>query len=162
MLRKKSPWALYVKNRIRVPGIPPIVYEIAHIGTAKGSFFRTADALVYPYPKLIKALEIPETRSCPFVERIATYATAQDILRRTPEELANLRQQKLGIVYMGWRAATPRYSPEYVKGHAAGHDRGGTKARRQNIDLDYRILGIGPEKTAAKGMPSRQRRCSAK
>ena len=92
--------ALYVKNRIRVPGIPGIVYEIAHYWDGKGVFLQDGDALVYPYHMLIKALEYLNQK-LPFVERIATYATAQDILRRTPEELTNLRQQKLGIVYMG-------------------------------------------------------------
>jgi radical SAM superfamily enzyme YgiQ (UPF0313 family) len=92
--------SLYVKNRFRLPDIPDIVYEIAHYWDGKGVFLQDGDALVYPYPKLIAALEYLNQK-LPSVERIATYATAQDILRRTPEELLKLRQQKLGIVYMG-------------------------------------------------------------
>ncbi len=37
----------------------------------------------------------------PGLERVGVYANARDVLRKTPEELRALRQQKLGILYMG-------------------------------------------------------------
>jgi Fe-S oxidoreductase len=37
----------------------------------------------------------------PKLERIGVYATAQDILRRSLDELESLRELKLGILYMG-------------------------------------------------------------
>lgn len=92
--------ALYAKNGIRVPGIPDIVYWIAGEWDGKGIFLQDADALVYPYDKLKQVLE-RINQKLPFVERIAVYATGADILRRTPEEMEELRRLKLGIIYMG-------------------------------------------------------------
>ncbi len=92
--------SLYVNHGIRLPGMPDIVYWIADQWDGKGIFLQDADALVYPYDKLKQVLErIGE--KLPFVRRIAIYATAADILRRTPEELAELKRLKLGIMYMG-------------------------------------------------------------
>ena len=92
--------AMYVRNNIRIPGIPDIVYWIASDWDGKGVFLQDADALIYPYDKLKIVLEYMNEK-LPFVERVAIYATAADILRRTPEELEELRKLKLGIVYMG-------------------------------------------------------------
>lgn len=92
--------ALYVKNGLRLPGVPDIVYWIASEWDGKGIFLQDADALVYPYEKLKTVLEHINEK-LPSVERVAVYATALDVLRRTPEELAELKRLKLGIVYMG-------------------------------------------------------------
>ena len=92
--------AMYVNNNIRVPGVPDIVYWIASDWDGKGIFLQDADALVYPYDKLKTVLNHLNEK-LPFVERVAVYATATDILRRTQEELEELKKLKLGIVYMG-------------------------------------------------------------
>jgi len=63
-------------------------------------FLQDGDALIYPFPKLLEALQYTNEK-LPGVERIATYATPQDILRRSVDELKELRQLKLGILYTG-------------------------------------------------------------
>ena len=45
--------AMYVNNNVRIPGVPDIVYWIATDWDGKGVFLQDADALVYPYEKLI-------------------------------------------------------------------------------------------------------------
>ncbi len=92
--------SLYIKNGIRLAGMPDIVYIIAHEWNGKGVFLQDADALVYPFPKMKLVLEYLNEK-LPSVERVATYATALDILRRSPNELEELRKLKLGIIYMG-------------------------------------------------------------
>lgn len=92
--------ALYIGSQLRLPSVPDIVYIIASQWDGKRIFLQDADALVYPLPRLIGALEYINQK-LPFVERIATYATAQDILRRSPAELANLKRLKLDIMYIG-------------------------------------------------------------
>ena len=92
--------AMYMKNNIRIPGVPDIVYWMASDWDGKGVFLQDADALIYPYDKLKTVLE-RLTEKLPFVERVAIYATGSDILRRTQEELEELKKLKLGIVYMG-------------------------------------------------------------
>ncbi len=107
--------AMYVKNNIRIPGVPDIVYWIASDWDGKGVFLQDADALVYPYDKLKIVLEHLNEK-LPFVERVAIYATAADILRRTPEELEELRKLKLGIVYMGLESGDNEVLKDVKKG----------------------------------------------
>lgn len=91
---------LFVKSGATLPDTPEIVYALASQWDGKRIFLQDADALVYPFPKLLTTLKFIAEK-LPFVERIATYATAQDILRRTPDELAELKRCKLSIMYIG-------------------------------------------------------------
>jgi radical SAM superfamily enzyme YgiQ (UPF0313 family) len=92
--------ALYIKRGIRLPGIPDIVYILASEWDGKGVFLQDGDALVYSFPKLKMVLEYLNQK-LPSVERVAAYATATDILRRNLDELKELEELKLGILYMG-------------------------------------------------------------
>lgn len=92
--------ALFLRHGLTVPGIPRIVYAIAQEWDGKGVFLQDSDALVYPYSHLRDVLTHMQDK-LPFVERVAAYATASDILRRSPEELEALRELKLGILYIG-------------------------------------------------------------
>ena len=82
--------ALYMKQGIHIPGIPNIVYAIADEWDGKRIFLQDGDALVYPFPDLKEALEYLN-RKFPSLERIACYATAQDVLRREQGELRHRR-----------------------------------------------------------------------
>ena len=92
--------ALYMNNGLTLPEIPRIVYAVAREWDGKGLFLQDSDALVYPFAKLKEALEYLNLK-LPEIERVAAYATAQDILRRSVEELKELRKLKLGILYIG-------------------------------------------------------------
>jgi radical SAM superfamily enzyme YgiQ (UPF0313 family) len=92
--------ALFVQSGIRVPDIPGVVYTVAQDWDGRRIFLQDGDALVYPFAKLLEALQYTNEK-LPGLERIATYATPQDILRRTVDELKELRQLKLGILYTG-------------------------------------------------------------
>jgi radical SAM superfamily enzyme YgiQ (UPF0313 family) len=92
--------ALFTQSGIRVPDIPRIVYAIAQDWDGKRIFLQDGDALVYPFPKLREALQYLNEK-LPRVDRIGTYATPQDVLRRSVDELKELRQLKLGIFYTG-------------------------------------------------------------
>jgi radical SAM superfamily enzyme YgiQ (UPF0313 family) len=92
--------AAFTQTGLQTFGQPPIVFYIANEWDGLKVFLQDGDALVYPYPQLIEALEYLNSRF-PNLERIAAYATAQDILRRSHEELVHLRELKLGILYMG-------------------------------------------------------------
>jgi Fe-S oxidoreductase len=92
--------ALYAQSGICLPGVPDIVYIIAREWDGKRVFLQDGDALVYPFHKLKETLEYLNEKF-PKLERIGVYATAQDILRRSLDELESLRELKLGILYMG-------------------------------------------------------------
>jgi radical SAM superfamily enzyme YgiQ (UPF0313 family) len=92
--------ALYRKSGVAVAGMPQIIYAIAREWDGQGLFLQDSDALVYPYEKLKEALEYLNQK-LPEIQRVAAYGTAQDILRRSVEELNTLRKLKLGILYIG-------------------------------------------------------------
>jgi radical SAM superfamily enzyme YgiQ (UPF0313 family) len=91
---------LYQHRRIWMAGQPNIVYAVLSSWDGRKVFLQDGDALAYPYPKLLEALQYLN-RKFPEIERIASYATPQDVLRRSVDELKALREQKLGILYMG-------------------------------------------------------------
>jgi radical SAM superfamily enzyme YgiQ (UPF0313 family) len=92
--------ALYHQHGIRLPGTSNIVYAIARDWDGKRIFLQDGDALVYPFPRLKEVLEYLNQKF-PNLERVGIYATPQDLLRRSMDELKALRDLKLGIIYMG-------------------------------------------------------------
>jgi len=88
--------SVYARHGVRADGIPDIVYLLARGWDGKRVFLQDGDALVYPYPRLVKVLEHLND-IFPQLERVSAYATAQDILRRSQDELAELRRLKLDI-----------------------------------------------------------------
>ncbi len=98
--REIDAMSLFMHSRMWLPGVDPIVYAILQQWDGRRVFLQDGDALVYPYPKLMEALQYLNAKF-PALERIASYATPQDILRRSVDELKALKDQKLGILYMG-------------------------------------------------------------
>jgi radical SAM superfamily enzyme YgiQ (UPF0313 family) len=92
--------ALFTLRGMRLPNIPKLVYDIAQGWDGKKVFLQDGDALVYPFPKLREVLQYINEK-LPSVERIGTYATPQDILRRSIDELKELKRLKVGIFYTG-------------------------------------------------------------
>ena len=136
--------SVFVRNGIRVPGIPDVVYMVARGWDGRQVFLQDGDALVYPYPKLVRVLEHLNEKF-PGLERVAVYATAQDILRRSPEELAELRRLKLGMLYIGVESGDEEVLRKIVKGvDYAQMVEGCRKAKSAGIALSVSvILGLG-------------------
>ena len=91
---------LFKTQGLAVPGMSPVVYQLASQWDGRRVFLQDGDALVYPFPRLLEALDYLNERF-PELERIAVYATAQDILRRSADELRQLGERKLSILYIG-------------------------------------------------------------
>ena len=136
--------ALYVRNGVRVPEIENIVYAVAQGWDGRRVFLQDGDALVYPFPKLVDVLRYLNEKF-PNLERIGSYATPQDILRRTVNELGELRQLKLGILYVGLESGDDEVLEKVGKG--VNRDRlveAGRKAKEAGITLSLTvILGLG-------------------
>jgi radical SAM superfamily enzyme YgiQ (UPF0313 family) len=92
--------ALFTRKGMRLSGIPNVVYDIARGWDGKRVFLQDGDALVYPFPRLKEVLRYLNEK-LPSIERIGTYATPQDILRRSVDELKELKRLKVGIFYTG-------------------------------------------------------------
>lgn len=142
---------LYVNNNIMMPGQPDIVYYILRLWNGRKIFLQDGDALVYPYPKLLEALQYLNGKF-PYLQRIASYATPQDILRRSVDELKALRDQKLGILYVGVESGDDEVLSHVQKG--ATHDQmveAARKVKEAGILLSVTvILGLGGVKGSEK------------
>jgi radical SAM superfamily enzyme YgiQ (UPF0313 family) len=136
--------SLFMKNRVHVPSQPDIVYYILRRWDGRRVFLQDADALVYPYSKLVEALSYLNEKF-PNLERIASYGTPQDILRRSPEELRRLGDLKLGILYVGVESGDDGILRRIRKG--ATHDQmveAAHKVKEAGILLSVTvILGLG-------------------
>lgn len=81
-------------------------------------FLADGDALVLPTDTLLEILnEI--RRLFPYAKRVTSYATALDVLRKTPEELTLLRNAGLELVYMGAESGDPDVLLHIQKGITA-------------------------------------------
>lgn len=136
--------ASYTSSGIRLPDIPQIVYAISQNWDGKRVFLQDGDALVYPFAKLKEVLQYLNQK-LPFVQRIGTYATPQDILRRSIQELKELRELKLGIVYMGVESGDEEVLDRIAK--EVNHQQiveAGRKVKEAGVTLSVTvILGLG-------------------
>lgn len=91
---------LFKTRGLMPPDMDRTVHILASQWDGRRVFLQDGDALVYPFPKLLEVLDYLNEKF-PKLERIAVYATAQDILRRSVEELRQLGERKLNILYIG-------------------------------------------------------------
>ena len=136
--------ALFRRRGIRLPNISNVVYAVAQGWDGKRIFLQDGDALVYPFPKLRETLQYLNEK-LPGIERIGTYATPQDILRRSSDELRELRRLRMGIFYTGLETGDDELLQKICKG--VGSDQvieAGKKVKEAGITFSVTvILGIG-------------------
>jgi len=138
--------ALYMfkKYGIVFSEIDSIVYYLASEWDGKRIFLQDGDALVYPYDRLVKVLEYLNEKF-PELERIGAYATPQDILRRSVEELRRLKELKLSILYVGLESGSDEILREVKKGVTSSQMiEAAKRVKEAGITLSVTlILGLG-------------------
>lgn len=107
-------------------------------------FLADGDALIRPAADLERILD-EIARLFPERERVTCYASPGSIQKRTPEELARLRQKGLTMVYMGLESGCDAVLQRMRKGHtAADIVAAGQKVRAAGIALSVTaISGLG-------------------
>ncbi len=150
--------ALFIRGGIRLPGVPGVVYTVAQDWDGKRVFLQDGDALVYAFPKLHEVLEYVNEK-LPGVERIGTYATPQDILRRSVDELKELRQLKLGIFYTGLETGDDELLQKMGKGVSSDQViQAGRNVKELGISFSVTvILGLGGIEGSQKHAPETAR-----
>jgi radical SAM superfamily enzyme YgiQ (UPF0313 family) len=124
--------AVFMHSGIVTPGRPNIMYAIANEWDGRRVFLQDGDALVYPYEQLKEGLAYLN-KTFPALDRIASYATTQDVLRLSVEELHTLKELKLGILYLGVESGQDEVLKKIGKG----------VTRRQIIEAGRRIKAAG-------------------
>jgi len=94
-----------------------IDYASTNFRFARRVFLIDGDALIIPQPKLTRILSRIKEKM-PWIQRVGIYANAKGILRKTPEELAQLRELGLQIVYYGLESGDAQTLQEMRKGHS--------------------------------------------
>ena len=81
-------------------------------------FSADGDALILPMDYLLTVLDYIRDHF-PTCKRVAAYATAKAIMRKTDDELRTLREHGLGIVYIGLESGNEELLKKFCKGVTA-------------------------------------------
>lgn len=132
--------SLYMRSGVSLPNVPNVVYAVAQGWDGKRVFLQDGDALVYPFPKMKEVLKYLNEK-LPSVERIASYATPQDILRRSHDQLKELKGLKLSIFYMGVESGYDEVLKNIVKGaNRQEMVEAGRKVKEAGITLSVTVI----------------------
>jgi len=135
-------------KRFRIKGLDEIVEDLEYASRrfrrVDRLFLCDGDALIIPQKRLIGILDAIRTL-LPGVDRIGTYANAKSIRKKSVEELRELKERGLGIVYLGIESGNEEILARIRKG--ATYDQIVEAARRvkeAGIALSVTVLlGIG-------------------
>ena len=111
-------------------------------------FLCDGDVLIIPQKRLVTILAAIKEK-LPWVVRVATYANTKSILRKTPEELGELRDLGLSMAYMGLESGDDVTLQRICKGADS----------RRMIDMGQKIraAGIKLSVTVLLGIAGRER-----
>lgn len=95
-------------------------------------FLADGDALVLPTERLL-AILAELRRSFPYLERVSSYAAPRDILGKSPEELAALREAGLQLLYYGMESGDTETLRDIRKGVTG----------EESIEVGRRVIASG-------------------
>ena len=137
----------YKGERFRIKSFEEIeedILEASRYGAIRRVFICDGDALIIPQKKLLPIIKSIK-HNIKGLERIGTYANAKSILRKTPEELSELRELGLSIAYLGVETGNEELLKKIQKG--ATYEEmveGGRRIKDAGITLSVTVLlGIG-------------------
>jgi radical SAM superfamily enzyme YgiQ (UPF0313 family) len=110
---------MYVGKRFRVRPWQQVAADIEHAaevwGDARRVFLADGDPLAVGAPRLEQVNQALFERF-PRLERVATYATPQNLLRKSPAQLKRIRESGLSLLYFGVESGDPEVLDEVCKG----------------------------------------------
>lgn len=135
-------------KRFRIKSLEEIVEDLEYasrrIRQVDRLFLCDGDALIIPQKRLLEILEAVR-KHLPGVLRVGTYGNAKSILRKSVEELRELKEHGLGIVYLGIETGNEELLRKIRKG-ATSHQivEAGRRVKEAGITLSATVLlGIG-------------------
>ncbi|MCI8630272.1 MAG: radical SAM protein [Firmicutes bacterium] len=145
--------AMYKDKNFRVRDLNEVVEDLKMARNyyqrikVKRIFLADGDALIVKTPDLLYILQKCK-EYFPEVERISVYGAPKDIIHKTPEELKQLKQAGLDMVYMGLESGDDQVLKEVKKGvTAAEMIEAGQKVRAAGMVLSMTIIsGLGGRK----------------
>ncbi len=118
--------------------------EAAQYGRIPRVFLADGDALVLPQPDLVRILSCLKEK-IRGLERVGIYANAVDILKKSVDELKELKDLGLGIIYLGLESGNPQVLKRIRKNASAEQMiRAARRVKEAGILLSVTVLlGIG-------------------
>ncbi len=115
-------------------------YASLHFRDKDKVFLCDGDALIIPFARLQKLL-LNIRKTLPWVSRVGTYANAKSIARKTPDELAQLKELGLRIIHMGLESGDDETLRRWGKwGDVSMIIEQGQKVREAGINLFTTVL----------------------
>ncbi|MBS6517114.1 MAG: radical SAM protein [Clostridium sp.] len=143
---------MYKAKDFRVRSMEEIMEDLQEAHDSYGAyvqkvFLADGDALVLQTEKLLEILKAVK-KLFPNCTRVASYGTAQDILRKSEEELKSLQKAGLGIVYVGAESGDDDILKSICKGVTADELKAaGQKLKRCGIQTSVTLIsGLGGRK----------------
>jgi radical SAM superfamily enzyme YgiQ (UPF0313 family) len=134
----------YLDKPFQVRPIKEVLEDIemarSHFPHTRRVFLADGNALVLSTRRLVPILEALD-KAFPNLERVSIYANAQDILRKSEEELATLYRLKLGMIYMGLESGDEEILRRVKKGATAAEMIEAVK-KAQTVSLKMSVIGI--------------------
>lgn len=121
-----------------------IDFAAKHCKNQNRLFICDGDALIVPQKRLLKYMKEIQ-KKLPWVERVGLYANTKGISMKSPEELEELRNHGLGIVYMGLESGDDQTLKAVNKGATSEKMvKMGRKVKEAGIKLSVTVLlGLG-------------------
>ena len=128
-----------------------ILYAARHMQSEDRLFLMDGDALIIPQSRLMLILERIREH-LPWVKRVGAYANVKSIKKRSGEELTQLRENNLGILYYGVESGDDEIRDAIHKGStAATCIEMGRRVKEAGIRLSATVLlGIGGRKNSLR------------
>ncbi|MDJ0976132.1 MAG: radical SAM protein [Planctomycetota bacterium] len=140
---------MYRAKRFRVRDMQEVLEDVAMAGQHLGDrvdkvFVADGDALVMDLDDWTTILEAVKA-TFPRLRRVSAYATARNLLEKTPEELATLKAQGLDLLYVGPESGDDVTMKRIAKGaDHAQHAEAAAKAHAAGMKLSLIfLLGAG-------------------
>lgn len=140
--------SMFKDKKFRIRSLEDIFEDLEraerYYKTVKKVFLADADALVLKTDHLEKILlKIKEL--FPECEKVSTYTTAKDILRKSESELLKLKNQGLKMVYLGIETGSDEILKEVKKGVTANEMiEAGKRVKKVGIKLSVTLIsGLG-------------------
>ncbi|NLT67327.1 MAG: radical SAM protein [Acidobacteria bacterium] len=118
--------------------------EAATYGTIRRVFLADGDALIIPQTELVRILAYLKEK-IRGLERVGIYANAVDVLKKSTEELFELRRLGLGIIYLGLESGNAEVLKRIRKNATVDQMiRAGKRVKEAGILLSITVLlGVG-------------------
>jgi len=106
----------------------------------KRLFLMDGDGLIIPQPKLVWILDMIKNY-LPWVRRVGAYANAKSIMMKSDEDLVQLKEKGLGIVYLGVESGDNKTLQKVCKGTTAENlIQQGRRIKEAGIKLSVTVL----------------------